>query len=174
MLVELYLDMEKAAKVALQRNTSPAEFLLVVPSEPFGREMRTHLEWIHDDMGLVVSLDRLVFTTPNARSLQRLRGTSWYSWAVFCDHTIKGDAPLVWPYNRIRSLTEDPDIEDLWHGIDRDENFVATLTTAGQQDLLKNITMPMYVHPQWGASRTCYPPWRSEDLNIVLRDPFML
>jgi hypothetical protein len=165
--LELYLDMRVAQAQAAARGSHPPQFLFIVPTVAMGQHFRRAIQDMHVVLEGAVDMKRLTIHIPDGRSVQ-LRGNTWYSWAVFCDHSIKGEV-IPWPSNRVRSLEEDG---DLWVGKDRDGNVVLHLTEDGKTNFLRNSTCPVSVVPSWLEAPACYPAWSDVTLMVKLNEAF--
>lgn len=170
-VIELYLDMDLAFQAAAKRGTNPAPFLFVVPTMAMGIHLRGVLHDMHHTLRLSVDLERLQLLIPDHRSLERQRGNTWYSWAIFCDHTVKAEV-ITSPFNRIRSLHEEED--ESWTAKDRDGAVVMQLTESGKTQFLKNTTCPVSVVPSWLDFPACYPAWTHEQLKVRLVESFKI
>lgn len=175
MLIELYLDMCRSQGSLVGR----AQFLVQCLSPEQGRELRDWLLKIHQALDLDVDLGYVRFA-PFGRSMERLRGEVWHSWAIFCDHAVKEDGLSktdrnVGPYGLIRRLEPaepiEPSIRSFWRAYDRDGHFMVALTENGKNDLMDTATCPITLS---GARPTTYPagPTLGSRIPVRLRKAF--
>lgn len=171
--VELYLDMAVAHERAAARGSHPTEFLFVVPTTTLGHHFQGELRRIHRVLQCATDPEKLSFLTTEPNATERLRGSTWYSWAIFCDHTVK-DEVIPWPCNRIRSLHEEEAEEDSWAARDRDGVLLMHLSESGKTDLLRRATCPISVVPSWLDAPACYPAWTHPHLRVRLFESFKI
>lgn len=170
MLIEMYLDMDRAYRAAGPRE-APAEFLVVCPHVQLGRYLRGWLETIHRRLGLDVETSRVRFM-PLDQVARVARERRWYSWAVYCDHAVKdgGRKRNLIPYRFVRSVER---VSCGWQARDRDGDKVCELTDEGCTALADAATCPLTM--LGGESPATYPAYQdSRDLNrcVLLREAF--
>lgn len=163
MLIELYLDMERASRVLVRED----DFVVVCNDVEQGRYLREWLETIHAKLGLPVDTKRVLFL-PLTRDFERLRGTWFRSWAVYCDHAVKHDHDRnLGPYRLIRSVSRRGP-GSRWEAFDRDANRVCKLTDRGMREMADAATCPLTIYQK--GRGTTYPAYQgSEELNAVVR-----
>jgi hypothetical protein len=169
MLIELYLDMVESRGSRFQRNY----FLVECLTSAQGQELRTWLVRIHQSLDLDVDLE-YVRLAPSRGNRDHLRGYTWYSWAIFCDHAVKEDGKFeadrnVGPYGLIRRLEpEDGPKGPYWKAYDRDGRYMGALTEDGKSDLMDTATCPITLG---GPRPTTYPasPTIGTDLETPVR-----
>jgi len=165
MLIEMYLDMERARRTGLGA-VQPTEFVVVCTRLEVGRYLRRWLETIHGVLQLDVEPERVLFL-PLDRMERHCPGRSWYSWAVYCDHTVKDESRQrnLGPYRYVRTVTW---VGDGWEATDRDENVICRLTDRGRRDLADAATCPLTILRH--ERGTTYPAYQeSEYLNASIR-----
>jgi len=172
MLIELYLDMERAARVIGVRAPG-TEFVVVCKDVAAGRYLRRWLETVHTTLNLDVDPRRVRFLPIDA-NMDRLRGLRWYSWAVFCDHAVKDDDQdrNVGPYRLVRTLERHG---DWWAALDRDGKRVCKLTDQGKRELADAATCPLTIREGTRIPKATYPAYQGlDDLNrcMLLRESF--
>lgn len=172
MLIELYLDMERARRIGGNR-VGAAEFVVLCGVAVHGRYLRRWLQTIHETLQLDVDVSR-VRVVPLSRNMRTLEGVRLFSWAVFCDHGIKDEdyERNLGPYRLIRKVEKEG--EDRWVAYDRDANRVCRLTKKGVEDLANAMTCPLTIEdrPRTGVT---YPAYQGSDqLNaqVLLRESF--
>jgi len=169
MLTELYLDMVASRDSAFQRNY----FLVECLSAAQAQALRTWLVKIHHALDLDVDLEHVRFA-PSTGNREHLRGYTWYSWAVFCDHSVKEDGKFeadrnVGPYGLIRRLEPYQGPKGpCWKAYDRDGRYLGALTDDGKSDLMDTATCPITLG---GPRPTTYPasPTIGRDLETPIR-----
>jgi hypothetical protein len=168
MLIELYLDMDRSLREGGSM-VPPADFLVVCKDIDTGKYLRRWLTKIHGILRLDVDPKRVHFF-PHTDSTERLRGTVWYSWAVFCDHEIKefhGHERNMGPYRFVRSVEP---FDDVWVARDRDGRRLCHLTSDGMDELAKATTMPYTIlHDDLVNTEVTYPAPEHEELNQLIR-----
>lgn len=177
MLLELYLDMHAS------RNDQFGlpMFLVECVSQSHGAQLRSILKNISERLKLDVDLNKVQFF-PQDQDTKILRGITWNSWAVFCDHAVRehkdeGSTRNSGPYGVIRSVEPCWDFATqegetpIWKAYDRDQRFVLTLTQKGLESLQKTVTCPLTLG---GEAPTTYPAsYNREILKLVrLRKAF--
>lgn len=168
MLIEMYLDMDRSLREGGSQ-VPPADFLVVCTGKPVGKYLRRWLTKIHGELRLDVDLKRVHFF-PHDDSVERLRGITWYSWAVFCDHAVKefeGHERNMGPYRLVRSVEP---FEGIWIARDRDGRRICHLTESGMNELAKATTCPYtIVHDDMLNTEVTYPAIEHEELNPLFR-----
>jgi len=171
MLIELYLDIHRSRTSQFGR----PYFLVRCLSSGQGRELRDWLSRIHHRLDLDVDLDRVRFS-PTSGGTERIRGEIWYSWAIFCDHSVKEEDTVgadrnVGPYGLIRRLEPDNSrIRPFWRAYDRDDRYIGALTDNGKSDLMDTATCPITLG---GTRPTTYPAaFLGTDVSVRLRKAF--
>lgn len=172
MLIELYLDMYAARSAQFGR----PQFLVECLHPEQGSYLREWLETIHGALDLDVSLDCVQFF-PRKKNLDILRGRVWYSWAVFCDHSVKEENAYhvernVGPYGLIRRLSPEKGRKHpFWKAYDRDGRFIVALTEEGKSELMDTATCPITLG---GVRPTTYPasPLLGTEVPVRLRKAF--
>lgn len=153
--IEIYLDVHAAAVTTGRRPT----FLLVCQNHQIAKMARDMLIRIHETLRLSTTDPRtfvhenILFHVREGRD-EKLRGRSWYSWAIFCDPAITGIVP---PYVLVRSI-ERVDT-DVWVGRDRDGGVVLHLTDEGAKALLERSTCPITCQRSTSMPPVTYPGW---------------
>lgn len=160
-LIELYLDMERASRVLVRED----DFVVVCNDVAQGRYLRQWLETIHARLGLLVDTKRVRFLPLN-QGFERLRGSWFRSWAVFCDHAVKRDDERnLGPFRLVRTLEKDG---DHWLAFDRDGHRVCKLTESGKRELADATTCPLTIRGV--GTPTTYPAFQGiDELNAVVR-----
>ena len=171
MLIELYLDMVSSRESGLQQSY----FLVECLSSEQGRELRSWLLKIHRALDLDVDLDHVRFASCEGNR-NHLRGYTWYSWAIFCDHSVKehGKSKVdrnVGPYGLIRRLDpyEGFATGPYWKAYDRDGRYMGALTSDGKSELMDTATCPITLG---GPRPTTYPA--SQTIGVDLETPVRL
>ena len=172
MLIELYLDMGRASRIA-GVGVAGTDFIVVCNHVSLGRYLRRWLETIHQTLDLDVDTKRVRFL-PLDSDLERLRGMRWYSWAVFCDHAVKDDDQErnLGPYRLVRALEMQG---DHWIALDRDDNRVCKLTDQGMRELADAATCPLTIRGR-DLKGTTYPAYQGSDAvnrHVLLREAFV-
>jgi len=172
MLIELYLDMERAHRVGGYQVGAP-EFVVLCKDPAQGRYLRRWLQTIHGTLQLDVDVSR-VRLLPLDMNMDRLRGVQFYSWAVFCDHAIKDNdrERNLGPYRLVRKVEKEG--EDRWVAYDRDANRVCRLTKKGMDDLANATTCPLTIEERPGTGVT-YPAYQGSvpfNAQVLLRRSF--
>jgi len=130
--------------------------------------MRRWLEHVHEKLDLAVDLNRVTFWGYESDA-KRLKGTSFYSWAIFCDHGVRDldkhhDNRNRGLYGLIRQFVPN---EGLFEAYDRDNEKLGLLTEGGKKEVLDNATCPITVE---GMLPTTWPPLeKSSNLNPLVR-----
>lgn len=166
MLLELYLDMHRVNRSSLH---PPVQFLTLCLSANHARHLRNELSFIDRRLGLHVNLDFVRFW-PYKNNVDHLRGDTWYSWAVFCDHAVKevegwrADRNTC-PYSFARRVAP---FGEHWTAYDRDGGLVGALTSRGKNELIDRATTPITVDVGAGLATT-YAPTDIVDVVRLLR-----
>lgn len=168
-LVEMYLDHERALRSVGYSSSHRVKFLFVCLSPEHGNTMRDSLRHIHSVLDLDVDLTQVIFF-PHDGAEHVVRGTSFRSWGIFCDHSVKEregyDRPLG-PYGLVRTIRAEGD--GSYAALNRDDGLVCRLTEKGSHDLISHSTCPIHFQPSPKVSATTYPPWTRKDLEFTFR-----
>jgi hypothetical protein len=165
MLIEMYLDMERAYRIGGAAQ-APPEFVVVCKDVRAGKYLRRWLETIHGTLNLDVDTARVRFL-PLSKMEEHIRGRWWFSWAIYCDHAVKDDEQErnLGPYRLVRALVRR---DGRWEARDRDANVVCRLTDKGRTDLANAATCPVTV--QHGTVGTTYPAYQgATEFNRAVR-----
>jgi len=164
MLIEMYLDMAKAAQNLMRPS---ADFLVICQNSQSGQYLRRWLERIHQTLHLNIDPKQDVRFFPlDGGNMEMVRGITWYSWAVFCDHSVKETENLernMGPYRLVRGVQQ---FQDHWIARDRDDRQICRLTKKGVDELIEASTSPITIHTK---SPVTYPAYQAEFLNSRVR-----
>lgn len=164
MLIELYLDM------AADHHTKPAQWLVVCADTGDAKYLRKWLGRIDDELQLPVQVDRVLFFPLVPGNAEILRGYTWYSWAIFCDHSVKendGHERNLAPYRFVRSVEP---VDGFWIARDRDHDVVCHLTNEGMNELVDAATCPVtIIHDDMINTEVTYPAIEDRRLNGHVR-----
>ena len=189
MLIELYLDIERANRTVNPMNVGKITFLLVCLNRDMAEELKRKLTFLHSQLNLYVNVDQVRFLPHNM--LETLRGVSKIpSWGIFCDNSVKEnvldlDRPSG-PFRYIRKLQATKCLPSVgghhsvtteWEAFDRDDNLVCTLPNLEINEILKGSECPIVMGITTGGlpyEPVAYPAWSEEPLNHLInyRTPF--
>jgi hypothetical protein len=166
MLIELYLDMEKANRTVSPMVVTKIKFLVMCLNKGHAKEMKNQLAWLHQQLPLYVNLGQADFIPFNAESV---RGRRFPSWGIFCDHHVKeqvsGGDRATGPFRYIRRMTAGDSIlgyDGTVNAFDRDENLVCTMPFTEVNDVLKVAECPILLDLGGGSvdyTPVSYPAW---------------
>lgn len=169
MLVELYLDLERALRSVGLSDEHKVKFLLVCLDRSQAHRLRDLLRDIHQCLGLDVDLRQVTYF-PHEASDVLLRGSRYYSWGVFCDHSVKereGRLRNVGPYGLVRTIAFLR--RDRYEALDRDGRRVCVLTYEGKEGLLDNATCPVTFKGAERTSPTTFGAWERPSVGACFR-----
>ena len=171
MLVELYLDLEKANRTVSPMSVTKIRFVVMCLNKTHAAELKRQLAWLHQQLGLYVNLGQVEFLSFNATNLS---GRRYPSWGIFCDHHVKENfngefqQRATGPYRYIRSLKaghigpamnySQPTVQ----AYDRDDNLVCSMPMGEVNDVLKTCECPIQLDLGNGSvnySPVTYPAW---------------
>lgn len=167
-MIELYLDLALARKAVPIRDRHRVRFLCVCLSPLQAEYLAKQLAFVHEALSLDVDLERVRFFPYDARD-SIIRGDSYYTWGVFCDHAVKelsGAQRNYGPYGLVRYVEKIGD--DVFEARDRDGCKLCLLTKDGAHELLDETTCPITYDPG-GAAPTTFGAWMRGDLQQCIR-----
>jgi hypothetical protein len=166
MLIELYLDLEKANRTVSPMVVTKIKFLVVCLNKNHAEMMKRQLAWLHQQLQLYVNLEQVDFTPFNAESV---RGRRFPSWGIFCDHHVKEQANngnrATGPFRYIRRMTAEAHgsmYDQTVNAYDRDDNVICTMPFTEVNDVLKVAECPIRLDLGGGSSNytpVAYPAW---------------
>jgi hypothetical protein len=171
MLVELYLDLEKANRTVSPMAVTKIRFVVNCLNKKHAQALKQQLALLHAQLGLYVNLDQVEFMSFNATNV---RGRRYPSWGIFCDHFVKENYDgefsqrATGPYRYIRRLKasviglamnySEPTIQ----AYDRDDNLMLSMPMSEVNDVLKSSECPIELDLGNGSanySSVSYPAW---------------
>lgn len=150
MLIELYLDVEKANRTVSPMLTPKISFLVVTLHRDMAEELKRKLTWLHSQLKLYVNLEQVRFVPHNMAD--SLRGRKFPSWGVFCDNSVNEnvahrDRPTG-PFRYIRKLVAQTMSNGTkqYEAYDRDDSLLCTLTDSEINEILKDAECPIVLN----------------------------
>lgn len=149
MLIELYLDVERANRTVSPINSPKISFLVVTLHRDMAEELKRKLTWLHSQLQLYVNLEQVRFVPHNM--IDSLRGRRFPSWGVFCDNSVNEnvanrDRPIG-PFRYIRKLEARPSAQGKrYEAYDRDGNLLFMIPDAEINDILKDAECPIILN----------------------------
>ena len=187
MLIELYLDLERANRTISPMDVGKINFLVVVLNKVMAEELKRKLTFLHSQLNLYVNVDQVRFMPHNR--LEALRGHRKFpSWGIFCDNSVKEnvldlDRPSG-PFRYIRRLQaintigQWSGITEEWEAFDRDNNLVCRLPNLEINEILKGSECPIVMGIASGPTYdpVAYPAWSEEPILSLInyKSPFQL
>jgi hypothetical protein len=169
MLVEMYLDLYEANRRVGLQERHKVKFLCITLHRNQSHELRKTFENIHSHLQLDLLLKQVKFITADKIEHDQLRGSRFYSWAVFCDHSVKetnGLARNDGPFRFTRTLEKQG--EDRWMAFDRDGEIIGLVDGESQKEILQASPCPITVSYQTRVKPTTYPGFMNAEFNQVV------
>lgn len=182
MLIELYLDIERANRLVNPMSVGKIKFLVVVLNKTMSRQLQQKLAFLHEQLNLYVSLKQVQFIPYHM--MESLRGKKFPSWGVFCDNSVKENILDLeranGPYRYIREIHPSPTMEDVFDCSDRDANLVCSVVKSEVNDILAvaecPITFTTAPLATSGYKPVSYPAWAKDEFlsSLIYRMPFQV
>ena len=172
-MIEMYLDLQLANRVAGTRHRNKVQFLYVGPERDFCEELSRQFNAIHVQLRGDLALGQVRFM-PQAK-LHNLRGEKFYSWAIFCDHYLKetvGFSRSDGPFRFARKLEKISDNVVLVK--DREGEIIGHTDKDTGQDILDARTCPMSYQISDKHKSATYPAWKIDARSLMLHRQFAL
>lgn len=175
MLIELYLDLEKANRTVPVGARSKIKFCVICLNKQHAQGLRSHLAFLHQRLNKYVSLEQVEFTLFN--DVDGIRGRLFPSWGVFCDHSVKeaaiGLERASGPYRYIRQIYPDPDQPNIFSCFDRDDNLICQTFGEEVNAILKSAECPIVFAGVASGRKSmrdiAYPAWSENQFQPNLR-----
>jgi hypothetical protein len=173
MLIELYLDLQKATVALGLPNRHRISFMVITRDLAQVPTLRGTLRSIHSRLDLKVDISKVDFV-PMGSNPDRFRGWRIPSWGIFCDHYAKemdGIERLQAPWSSVRKVTRVD--QDVFQGFDRDGRLLGLTTRNGIRVLLEGTQFPitadfLNLNPKLKISAVTYPAWSHEPLRSAI------
>ena len=169
-LIELCLDMAEVGKDLAAVTQRPVQFVFVCLNDSMQRWVADILKSIDRDLdlGLNRRLDRIVYGIPGSKNFDKLAGQMVYSWAVFCDHSVKDDhCPRIEsPLFQTRSLSFH---DGMWAAFSRDGELLGHITDAKAKRIMDAATAPITYATRKDVPSVTYPAWGEPEIMRMVR-----
>lgn len=173
-LVEMYLDLQLANRVAGTRQRNKVKFLCVTEDKDAAKELRRQFSSIHAQLAGDLTLSQVRFM-PRAKLQRQLSGERYYSWAVFCDHHVKeadGHRRSDGPFRFARRLEAQEDGNVLVK--DRDNEIIGLTDHKTAQQIMDAKTTPMSYQVSPKVKPATYPAMKLQSAVLILNRQFVL